>query len=167
MSWNSKESIFSKQTNLSFNYISRKKLSITAKHICQQFTPSVTMYATNYNPERFMIVPKQDDEVLYPECRLMLEGWLRTYGISLIDTEPLSFFFCFFHLCEFFNYKIRMPTQEDKSVNTATFDYRLFFIQDVFPCSKVNLANENIVLTCYGCPLSLPKMTSCLLKSCH
>lgn len=60
---------------LSFNYVSRKKLSINGKHIVyQQFTPSVTMYTTKYKPERFTIVPKQDEEVLQPECRLTLEG---------------------------------------------------------------------------------------------
>lgn len=60
---------------LSFNYVSRKKWSINGKHnVYQQFTPSVTRHATKYNPERFIIVPKQDDEVLHPECRLTLEG---------------------------------------------------------------------------------------------
>lgn len=43
-----------------------------------------------------------------------------------------------------------MQTQEGISVNSAMVDYRLFFIQDVFPCSKINLANENRVLHCYG-----------------
>lgn len=35
-----------------------------------------------------------------------------------------------------------MPTQ-DISESTATYDYKLFFSQVVFSCSKVNLANEN------------------------
>lgn len=49
----------------SFNYVSRKKLSINGKHnVYQHCTPSVTMYIhTKYNPERFLIVPKQEDEV--------------------------------------------------------------------------------------------------------
>lgn len=91
-SWNSKESFSFMQTKLflSFNYIPRKKLSINGKHnIYQQFTPSVSMHTTKYNPERLIIVPKQGDEILRPECRLTLEGWLRTDGIGLTDTEPI------------------------------------------------------------------------------
>lgn len=61
--------------NCFFNYVPRKKLSINGKHnIYQQFTPSVSMHTTKYNPERLIIVPKQDDEVVRPECRLTLEG---------------------------------------------------------------------------------------------
>lgn len=60
---------------LSFNYVSRKKLSINGRHnVYQQFIPSVTMHTTKDNPERFIIMPKQDDEALHPECRLTLEG---------------------------------------------------------------------------------------------
>lgn len=46
----------------------------------------------------------------------------------------------------------------------VTADY--FSAADVLPCSRVNLAKKNRVLNGYGCPLPLPKMTSCSLKSC-
>lgn len=62
------------------------------------------MYTTKYNSERFIIVPKQEDEGLHPEWRLMLEGWLRTNGMGLTDTEPIIIIFVIFW--EFFSYRI-------------------------------------------------------------
>ena len=122
MSWNSKESFFFMQTKLSINYVSRKKLNINGKlNVYQQFTPSVTMLTTKCNPERFTIVTKQDDELLHRECSLTLEGWLKTNGIGLIDTEPLLYHLRVLQLQD------QMPTQGNVSANTATFDYRLCF----------------------------------------
>lgn len=55
---------------LSFNYVSRKMMRINVKHkVYQQFTHLVTMYTTQYDSERFIIVPKQEDEALHPEWR--------------------------------------------------------------------------------------------------
>lgn len=50
--------------------MSQEVESINGKLVYQQVTPSVT---TKYNPERFTIVPKQDDGVPHPECRLTLQ----------------------------------------------------------------------------------------------
>lgn len=130
MNWNSKETFFFTQTNgfFPFNYVSRKKLSINGKHkVYQQSTPSVTMYTTEYNSERFIIVPKQEDEGLHLEWRLMLEGWLRTNGIGLTDTESIFFFF-FFISWEFFSYRIECKLRKVfQSIQPwLTTDYFLF-----------------------------------------
>lgn len=150
-----KASSLCKLNFLSINYVSRKKLNINGKLNVS------TVLTTKCNPERFTIVTKQDVELLHRECSLTLEGWLRTNGIGLIDTEPLLYTW------ESFNYRTKCQLREmfQKIQPPLTTDYVLTL--DVFSCSKVNLANENIVLNCYGWSLSLPKMTSCLLKSCQ
>ena len=117
-----KASSLCKLNFLSINYFSRKKLNINGKlNVYQQFTPSVTMHTTKCKPERFTIVTKQDHELLHLECSLTSEGWLRTNGVGLIDTEPLLYHLRVLQLQD------QMPTQGNVSANTATFDYRLCF----------------------------------------
>lgn len=110
-----KASSLCKLNFLSINYVSRKKLNINGKLNVS------TVLTTKCNPERFTIVTKQDDELLHRECSLTLEGWLRTNGIGLIDTEPLLYHLRVLQLQD------QMPTQGNVSANTATSDYRLCF----------------------------------------
>lgn len=109
-----------------FNYVSRKKLSINGKNnIYQQFALSVTMNATKFNSERFIIVPKQEDEGLHLQWRLTREEWLRANGIGLTDTEPIFFFLISW---EFFSYRIECKLREvfQQIQPRLTTDYFLF-----------------------------------------
>lgn len=121
-------------------------------NVYQQCPSSVTTYTPECHPEWFMIVPRQGDTVLHPECglinvgRMTQDSWHRS-----VSPEPAIYLLGVPQLRD------RVPTHAAISVNTAMFACRLFFSQDVLPCSKVNSANENTVLNCHGCPLPLAK----------
>lgn len=107
---------------------------------------------------RFIIVPKQDDEGVHPECRLTWAGWLRTNGLSLMATAP-----------SIFNLSRALELGQEATLggisgDTATLatDHFLF---KMYLCSRVNLANENTALTCYGCPLSCQKWQAACSKA--
>lgn len=78
----------------------------TQHNVYQQFTPLVTMYTTKYNPERFITVSKQDDEVLHSECRLTLED---DSGLMASVSKTLNLFF--FNILGVVRLQDQMPTQ--------------------------------------------------------